>query len=244
MVSFIVDILLAVTAAVIIIFGWKNGVVKGIISFAVNIVSLIVAYAFTPMLSAIIYDNFILQKISSGIEKTVASLAKSGDGYDIPKLAADMPDVLSGMLSKYRIENSSFSDFASKLTESGDAALRKVSDFIASPISTIISNVVSFIIIFFVALIILKLATLLIIALFKAPVLKTADRLAGFILGVVNALIVLWILSFIISHGITALGSIAPDHFGAEVVERSVILHFFSSYNPLGILKNVISSVG
>lgn len=243
MVNFIIDIVLVAVAVIIIVRGWKNGAVKGILSFAVNIVAAVVAYAFTPKLAALIYDNWILQKISSGIEKTVGSLARSGDGYDFAKLIEEMPEVFSNMLTKYGVKSASLEEFASGLSETGEAALRKVSDFIASPVSTIISNALAFIVIFIVALIVLKLASKLIITLFKAPLLKTADRLAGLLLGCLNAVIILWIVSIVVSHGITALGSVAPSWFGEDVVERSVVLGFFAKYNPLKIIENVISFI-
>ena len=243
MVNFIIDIVLVAVAVIIIVRGWKNGAVKGILSFAINIVAAVAAYAFTPKLASIIYDNWILQKVSGSIETTVGSLAKSGDGYDFAKLIADMPEVFSNMLTKYGVKSSALEEFTSRMSETGEAALSKVADFIASPVSTIISNALAFIVIFIVALVVLKLAAKLIAALFKAPLLRTADRLAGLLLGCLNAGIILWIVSIVVSHGITALGSVAPSWFGEQVVERSVILGFFAEYNPLKIIDHVISFI-
>ncbi len=244
MISFSIDIILVVLAAIIIIAGWKKGIVKGLLSLATNLVAAFVAYAFTPKLSALIYGNFILQKISSGIEKTIGSLAKSGDGYDFTKLIEDMPDVFSNVLTKYGVSAESVEKFNGAMTETGEAALEKISNFIASPVASVISNVIAFIAIFIVAIIVLKLVAKIITAIFKAPILKTADRFAGLVFGCVNAVLVLWILSLVISHGVVALGSVAPDWFGQKVVDHSVILEFFASFNPLKFADGVISYLG
>lgn len=243
MLSFSIDIILVAVAAIIIIMGWRKGILKGVLSFATNIVAAVVAYAFTPKLSALIYDNYVLGRISAGIEKTVGSLAKRGDTYDFKALLEEMPDVFSNILTKYGVSEESVRSLTSKMTETGDAALEKVSEFIASPVSSIISNTVSFILIFAASLIILKLAAKLILLIFKAPVLKTADRFAGFILGCVNALFVIWILSIVFSYGVTAFGSVAPDWFGAKVVENSLLLEFFSKCNPFKLIDGIISRV-
>ena len=243
MTGFIIDIILVVAAFFIIRAGWKNGVIKSILSFATTIVAAIVAYAFTPKLSAYFYNNWMLQKVSGGIEKTVGSLAKSGDGYDFPKLISDMPEVFSNMLEKYSVKSDSLQNFTDNLKDTGDAALKKVSDFIASPVSTIISNVLAFIIIFLGALIVLKIVSRLILLLFKAPVLNGADKFAGLILGCFNALVMLWVLSKVLSFGVGALGSVAPSWFGEEAVRRSAVMRIFASYNPFTILENVINYV-
>lgn len=244
MISFSIDIILAAIAVIIIVAGWRKGVVKGILSLATSIVAAVVAYAFTPKLSALIYDNLILQKISSGIEQTVGSLAKSGDGYDFGKLISEMPEVFSNVLTKYGVSAESVEKLNSQMTETGEAALEKVSNFIASPVATVISNVISFILIFIVALIVLKLCAKIITAIFKAPILKNADRFAGLIFGIVNAAVVLWILSLVVSHGVSALGSVAPDWFGDKVVDNSLILKTFSHFNPLKVIDGVISYLG
>lgn len=238
--SIIIDILLVVIAVSTVVTGYKNGLVKSVLSFVRSVVAALVAYAFTPYLAPMFYDSFILKKIADGIEKTVASLAKTSEGYDFVGLIEEAPKVLSQMLEKYGVSIESLNEHVSGMTETGDVAVRSISEFISAPVATVISNSLAFIIIFAAAFLVLLVVSKLIELIFKAPLLKTADKLGGLVLGAVNAAVVLWVLSIVISYAVTALGAVAPEWFGANVVEDSIILQFFSKINPLQIIKNVV----
>ncbi len=242
--SIVIDLILIIIGVSAVVTGYRNGLVKTVLSFARSIVTLIVAYAFTPYLAPVFYDSFILGKIASGIEKTIGSLSLNDGEYDFAKLLEDGPKVLSQMLEKYGVEFDSLTEFISDMSESGEGAVRKISEFISAPTATVISNALAFIIIFAATYVLLLIVGKIIEAIFKAPILKTADKIGGLVLGAVNALFVLWVLSLVLSFAVTALGSLAPDWFGAAVVENSFILRFFSNVNPLRIISEVVEFKG
>lgn len=242
--SIIIDFILIIIGASAVITGYKAGLVKTVLSFARTIVAFVVAYAFTPYLAPVFYDNYILGKIADGIEKTIASLSLNNGEYDFGRLLEDGPKALSQILEKYGIEFESLNDFVSGMSETGEGAVRKISEFISAPTATVISNALAFIIIFAVAFVVLLIVSRLIEAIFRAPILKTADKLGGLVLGAVNGVFVLWILSLVLSFAVTALGSVAPEWFGASVVENSFVFRFFSNINPLQIISNVVDFKG
>lgn len=241
--SIVMDIILIVIAALIIFRCWRNGLVKSVIGIVCDVVALVVAYTLTPRLADWMCNTVFLDRISSGIDATVRSAAEGAGGVDVGKFVTSIPDTLAGTLSKYGIGDDALKEFIRKdVHETGEGAVKAVSDFIAKPTSQIISNAISFILIFVVALVLLRLVSLLIVKLFKAPIIKTADRTAGLILGVVNALFIVWVLSLAISVGTRALGSYIPSWF-ANTTENSIILKFFSRNNPVTVLKNVLERV-
>ncbi len=237
-----IDVVLVAIAGLIIFKCWRNGLVKSVIGLVCDVVALIVAYALTPPVASFFNNSIFLDKIASGIDSTVRSAATTQAGVDVANFLAKIPETLEGTLEKYRVGDDALKGFVSGLSNTGDDAVKKVSEFIAKPTSSIISNALAFILIFVLSLIILRLVSKLIIVLFKAPIIKTVDRTAGIILGVVNALFVLWVLSLVISAGVTALGSYIPNWF-ADTVEDSVILKFFANYNPISIIKGVLEKV-
>lgn len=238
-----IDIILIAIAALIIFRCWRNGLVKSVIGLVCDIVALVVAYALTPLAAKFLCNSVFLDKISAGIDSTVRSAATTSVGVDVTSFLSKIPETLEGTLNKYNVGDDALKNFVSGLSDTGEGAVKKVSEFIAKPTSYILSNAISFIVIFVLALIILRLVSKFIIVLFKAPIIRTADKTAGIILGVVNALFVLWVLSLVISAGVGALGSYIPDWFG-DTVEKSVILKFFASHNPISIIKGVLEKVG
>ena len=238
-----IDLILVALAAFIIIRCWRRGLVKSVIGFVCNVVALVAAYALTPLVSDFLCSHVFLDRISSGIDSTVRSAASTPVGTDVSTFLSKIPETLAGTLEKFNVEGDSLKGFISGLKDTGDAAVEKVSDFIAKPTSQIISNTLAFILLFVVILIILRLLSKLIIVLFKAPVVSTVDRIAGLALGVVNALFILWVVSLVVNVALGALGPYIPTWFG-DTAEKSVIMKFFAKYNPISVISGVLEKIG
>ena len=241
--NYVLDILLIAIAAFIIIKGWRRGLVRSVIGLVCDAVAVVVAYALTPTVAEWLCKSALLEKISAGIDATVRSAAATPTGTDVSQFLSKIPETLAGMLEKFNIGADSFKDFVRGLKDTGDEAVEKVSEFIAKPTAYIISNAIAFILIFIVALILLRLISKLILMIFKAPVIRTADKTAGLIFGIINALIVVWVLSLAISAGVEALGSCVPSWF-EDTVNNSIVLKFLAKYNPITILNKVLERVG
>ena len=238
-----IDLILVALAAFIIIRCWRRGLVKSVIGFVCNVVALVAAYALTPLVSDFLCSHVFLDRISSGIDSTVRSAASTPVGTDVSTFLSKIPETLAGTLEKFNIGGDSFKNFIKGMKETGDEAVEKVSDFIAKPTAYIISNAIAFILIFIVALILLRLISKLILMIFKAPIIRTADKTAGLIFGIVNALIVVWVLSLALKAGVNALGSFIPNWFG-NAVNNSFVLKFLAKYNPITIVNKVLERVG
>ena len=238
--NFVFDLILIAIAAFI---GWRRGLVRSVIGLVCDAVAIVVAYALTPTVAGFFCNSVLLDKISAGIDATVRSAASTSAGTDVSQFLSKIPETLAGMLEKFNITGESFQGFIKGLKSTGDDAVKEVSDFIAKPTAHIISNALAFILIFVVALILLRLISKLILILFKAPVIRTADKTAGLIFGIVNALIVVWVLSLAISAGVNALGSCVPSWF-EDTVNNSMVLKFLAKYNPITIVNKVLERVG
>lgn len=238
-----IDLILVVLAAFIIIRCWRRGLVKSVIGLVCDIVAAVAAYALTPLVSDFLCSHVFLDRISASIDSTVRSAASTPVGTDVSTFLSKIPETLAGTLDKFNVEGDSLKGFISGLKDTGDAAVEKVSDFIARPTSQIISNTLSFIVLFVIILIVLRLLSKLIIVLFKAPIVSTVDHLAGLALGVVNALLILWIVSLVINVALGALGSYIPDWFG-DTAEKSVIMKFFANHNPISVISGVLEKIG
>lgn len=238
-----IDIILVALAAFIIFRCWRRGLIKSVIGLVCDVVAAIVAYALTPLASDFLTSHVFLNSISNGLDPTVRSAATTPAGVDVSTFLSKIPETLEGTLDKFKVGDDALKNFVSGLSDTGESAVEKVSDFIARPTSQIISNTLSFIVIFIVALIVLKLLSKLIIVLFKAPIISTVDHAAGLALGIVNALFILWVVSLVISVALDVLGSYIPTWFG-ETAEKSIIMKFFANHNPISVIRGVLEKIG
>ena len=239
--SFALDAFLIVICLFIIIVSTKRGFFKTLMSLGSKIVALICAFTFTPTLAAILKEKYFLEPIAGSIGSTVRSLAPVTNGqYDIAKLFGDMPKTLSTILERYNIDPNTV--IKSAVGSSGDEAISTVSHAIAEPIVNVISTAVAFLGIFFVVTIVLTLITFVIGLFFELPMLKQANSLGGLVLGVIISAVIVLVYCPLVSTLVTAMGSISPDLFGAQVIDRTLIVKFVSEHDMVGIIKDFVAN--
>ena len=73
--SFAIDAVILFSAIIIIWSGTRKGFVRSVMGLVSGIASLFVAYAYSPVLSEYIKDNYLIERITSGISETLRSLS-------------------------------------------------------------------------------------------------------------------------------------------------------------------------
>ena len=223
----ILDIILLIIAAVCVIYGAKKGFFKSVMSLVTSVLALLLAYTFTPPLSNTLYNNVVLSKVGGGIAKTFASIAKSGESYDLSLL----------------LESSQFIDTANQcgadmtaveaeiaLGGSGMDAVERVAYTVAHPISLAVSQITAF----------LRVAVWILGLLFKLPVLRELDKTLGLVFGIVTALLSVTVFAHLTESLVSILSTLYPGTFSYDVIESSLILELIAKYNVLSFLNSVL----
>lgn len=240
--SFAIDIILIIICVLTVFLGTRRGFVKTLMSLLSVIVALICSYTFTPMFADFLSEKFFMAPVAGSIADTLRSLVPEVDGqYDLLGLLNDMPQTLASILERYNINPEELKASVESLTVGGDESVTALAGMIAEPIVEMISTVVAFITIFVVLTVVLGIITAIINSVFKLPVLRGANTLLGFLLGVVTALVILFVYSSLVSALVVSLGSISPEWFGSDVIEGTLVVKFFAELDFFSILNNLIS---
>lgn len=244
MMSLILDIILAAIAVICIIGGIRRGFFKLVMSFVSAIASLLLAYAFTPVLSGYINEKFILPGLASGIGSTLASIAEDGVNsvgeavFNIP-LLCDSSQFWT-LADRYGADREALSSLTEQIGVGTRDAVDKVARAVAEPIALTLSDVIAFIIIFVVSLIAFGIIVKIIGSLFKLPVLKGIDKTLGLVFGIISALVFVWIFAMLSSAVLEVLSSAYPSTFSTDIIEDSYLLRFFAKYNVIGLITEAI----
>lgn len=241
--SFAIDAIILLTAVVIIWAGTSRGFIRSVMGLGCTVASLFAAYAYTPMLSAYFNDNFLLEKITSGIFETLKSLSfdTATDLYNLDRLAVDLPAPFTDILERYGIAAETFSDQLRGLSATTEDVVREFAVKIAEPTSGVISYIGAFLLIYLAVYLVLSLLTSLLDLIFKMPVLKGANMFFGFVFGAAEAFLVTYLLAMLLSTLVTALGAIDPALFGGDVVENAKICSLLLEHN---LLLKLIDTLG
>ncbi len=248
--SLFLDGLILVCIAFCVIAGVKNGFVRSVMGILKGAVSLIVAYAYTPLVADRIRDSYIIGRIAAGIAETLKSLAINVEErfagtenatYDLSKIASELPEAYTAILERYHIDIASFTEEIAPVTSADEGMINEVAEQIAAPCATALATAISFAGLFLAAFVGLSLVTWILDALFHLPLLSAANRFFGFLFGVIEAVLLAYVISMAGAAVVDAMGSISPGLFGPNVVANTVLCRFFVTHNLFDGLAALLS---
>ena len=236
----VIDLIIIGICVLIILSSWRRGLIKSAMGLIKGIVSFIAAYAFTPVLADILYEKFAIGWISSAIENDILKNTASGGSFDLQKLLTEIPEWFGQILDRYGADKIQLAEKFGNISAGSSEDVAKIARIIADPVAGTLSSVAAFIILFTAVFAVLSLATLIIDSIFHLPLLHGVNKTAGLVFGVLEALLVASLLSFLLADLTVSMGAVNSELFGEQVVRNSLVLRFLSEYNITGIIGNVI----
>lgn len=222
----ILDVVLAVVILISAIKAYAEGFFASGVNLIGNIGGLLIAWFASNKFSIVVFDTFFKNKL---IDKTFEYIQNSANALDVKGM---IDGFVGGLPSKF-MQNfiDSAQSTAQELTEpTRETAIALVDTFIG-PIITIVIGVVIFIAIMLICKVITSVLARLLQTVNAIPVLGFANRLAGFLMGLligcVNIILISCLLSIIAIVTNNSIGFL-----NMEILSQSKILELTSVINP------------
>lgn len=174
-----IDILTAAVFIVFIIIGCKKGLLRSLYGIAALAASIIIAYLLYPYIKSIISDGLFGDWIRSMVHTRYVEPGLASDSLS----SAALPEYVRSMVATGRIEL--------------DSALTVF-------ISDLVLNLFSFIAVFIVTRILISILGKVLHLISKLPVIRFFDKIGGAIFGLIESLLVLYLI-FTIIYAVTPL---------------------------------------
>lgn len=175
--NFVIDIIVILIFLACIFFGYKRGltgVIIKVLSFVLSI--LISLILFKPISAIIINHTDIYDNLSNSIKVTIQEDEKE------EKNNSEKPNVMLDSINE-------------KIEETEEDATTAI----ANNVAEIIINIIVLVILFIVIRIILFFIRFIFSAITELPIIKQIDKLGGFIYGLLEALLIVFVILAIIS---------------------------------------------
>lgn len=186
----------------------------------INLVDLI-------LLALIIF--FIVTGVKRGFARTLLSFLARIASLVIAYFISDMyAETVYEKFLKDDVVNVIAENFKLDMTVM-ETVSSSVEELVAGPLAVVVCRIVIFAVVSAVASIVLGILVNLICKIAKLPVLRTANKLLGAVLGLFNGLLCVFILSFICT---IATGFVDNSEF-TEMVNSSYIIDYFAYANML-----------
>lgn len=227
--EYILDLIFIALAVVMIILGAKKGLIKALLDGLSTIASGIIAYILATPVAKVIYDAFVRGIVKSEFLK---GLDDSGTDFGsisekVNALVNELPEGALNIASKFGFDvNGAISNVVSSAPDSNESLVETLMTNIGDNIFLKITEAVTM----FALFIIVSIALTFVIRLLnkvvkKLPVVKQANKLAGGLLGLVKAVVIIFVVS-------TVLVFVQNEEL-APMINSSVILKVVNDINPL-----------
>lgn len=216
--------ILAAVIAIIVMCGFigrSKGLVKIVLSMVATIVSIFISSVLTTPICEFLKDKFgLMDKIKEIVGDTLKDV-KIDDVSYIEKL--ELPDVIK--------EN---------IIDGVQGIDIPVKDYVIESVASVALSAIVFIVIFIIATIAVSVAISVLDILAKLPLIKQANRAAGFVAGLIYGVVVVWVAMVVL----TALSSTAWASDVLLTIGNNEILSFIYDSNPImGVLANIIEKI-
>lgn len=177
--SIIVDVVVLGIILLCIIMGYVRGLTGSLIKIVSFVLSLVIAFVlFIPV------SNFIIENTSldDNLEQSIRSMIVGQNTVEEEK----MPEAITDYISQ-------------KVEEAADNTKEAIADSTAAEVSTTIIKAGTWLILFIIARILLILLRFITALIAKLPVIKQFDKLGGIVYGILEGLIIVYVLLAILS---------------------------------------------
>lgn len=234
-----VEIVVAVYLLGMILYGHYKGFIRLAVSMAALIVTLIIVHVAMPKVTVFIKEN---TPVYSWIVEHTKNTMESAIGIE--------DDIQMPAKQRQAIENLPLpQDVKEMLLENNNSQMYEILgvnafiEYIGNYLANMILNWGGYVIMFFAVYIFLRIVMKWLDIMAKLPVLSGMNQIAGAILGGVQGLFFLWLMSLLLTACTSASWATAI----LRQVEASAWLSFLYDYNllsklALGILKGIYMS--
>lgn len=237
------------------IVGYIRGFVKIVVSFGVTLATVVLVIAVTPKVAGVMkkytpIDDMIHKKMEAMVTPKIGEIDFAGtelEGVDIESSGLTMEEIKEklGTIEIPRqkqielMENANIPTvFKNGLLENNNSEAYKVlkvssfPEYVGAYLSDIVIKMVAFLLTFIIVTILVRAVIFALDIITALPVIKGLNRFAGGLVGLLIALIVVWIGFLVITLiyntmiGKECFGWIAESEFLTFLYENNVILEF------------------
>ena len=203
--------------------GYRQGFIREIVSFFFVFLSLSLAWAINPYINDFlisetpVYSTIqetctdFVQKQSSDLENEMESSSQFIDGLNLPEI-----------LRKNIEKNNNTENYA-------ELSVNTLTEYVSGYLARTIVNGLSYVLAYILATIGIRIVVYILNLIAGLPILKTANKLTGGLVGFVKGLVFIWILFLIL----TVLCSTEIGKTSLELIEKDSLLSVIYQYDPL-----------
>lgn len=228
------DILILLPVIIKTVRGVRRGFVRSIISMLIVLASLACASVLSAPTAEFAYDKVVGGIVTKKVEEAMPEGFDGNSAKEIVRQTAEMlPPFIEEQLGKsFDISINEIADKVSKEDLSKEATAEKITETVIRPFAVSILKVIAYLIIFILCRAVLDHFTRPLRESKKLPVLKSADKLLGGVMGLVSGAA----LSLLVCMLLKGVGAMLTEGPIDEAIESSRLIELLGGIDLSSVI--------
>lgn len=219
--SWIVDGVLLLVAAVVIGIHVKRGAVRSLFGLLSVVVAGIAAYLFGPTVGTVLFAPMLGGAEETMQELLLSVLASAEGAVDMDTLFGQLPPAFRA------VEDTVRAGLGSVATVTAEN-VPQIAAQMAAPVVASVSRTLGSVAVFAAVSIVMFVLKRVLFPVMRLPILKQADKLVGLLLGILIALAYVWVLC-LVARALVDFRLLRNVQPLADALDTSVVYAFFCS---------------
>jgi uncharacterized membrane protein required for colicin V production len=225
------DLAPAILIAVTVIVCWHRGFIRSMLGVAKTLIAVIVTYLFGERVSAWLAEHVIGDRVTNYVHtRFLAMHEQGGEVFDLAHTIENLPNWLKVLIKHTDTSSAVGTDYAGMSEASGEQLYDMAQSF-AAPITNVISDFLGYSAVFLVAMLLLTLLAFVLGKIADLPVIRTCDRLLGFLLGLVSAALYASVFAVLIFAVFSMIEGANEGFRFHEALEQTMLFKYVYEYN-------------
>ena len=198
--GYVLDIILVAVFALCVYRATKKGFIKTVLGTVSLLLALILTFAFYKPVKEMMLESSLTAGIKDTIVEKLENIEPDSEGnFDVESLMENRPQEFIDLLEKFGIDYNELKvQYDGWVSSSTENVRDKLIETIINPIVDLLASGVALLALFLVCYFAIKLATYMLDKTFKLPVLKQANEALGFVAGIINGIVTIFVMTAII----------------------------------------------
>ena len=226
-----IDLILAVVILSVIFGSWRRGFIRSLFQLGSTLAAVVLAVVFYKELGTYFYDSFVLAGIQPRIGELLNGLTQElTAGLDASAIVDALPEQIGNTAEAIGLNIEELLN--SYLQNENLFSTEALCESLSASIAATVAHILAFAAIFFGALIALKLVGFVLDKVCKLPILNSANKFLGFLLGLAEALLLGMAIAKLSVLVCNIYGSLYADAACLHVEENTYIAKFLLEICP------------
>jgi uncharacterized membrane protein required for colicin V production len=223
------DVLTVAVYIIVICHAYRKGLIRAVIEVVGFVAAFVISYLLSQPLGVFIDNTFLNKLVHGSLIQFAATQSGAAQTVFLTQIMSQLPNTMSKGLQSLDLGMSSL----------GSNAAVAIANSVSMPLASILSRWIAFFIILLICLTIVGFVARLSSAVVHIPVIGTLNAIGGAVVGLIEAMIIMFFISALVSLLITLFALQKNPPITSQIVNSTYVFKYVHNINPLtGMLLN------